>query len=1009
MKKLFARGISVLLVLCLLGSLLGCVEVDPVDTNPDNTDSTNTNPTNTANSTVVKNAQEAKAYLAEVGPMMGQQTAYANLVESDAIPFSDGIVYRFQQTVDGIPVYGRNAVCVADCDGVVVAVNGNVKDLNIDTSRAGLISQDQAEVSVRNYLTGLYGGDCEYVLCPDENDPLVIFANTAEEHYLAYRYEIVGLNFDSCMLAVDARSGQVRDDISLVYAAMEEKTVNGQDVELYYDGLDDTYALIDLNRNFVVYDAQESKIKYELRDKTTGEVVTDYAILAHEFEYIFWSSAGVVNPKVPASELHTLNSEGVKLLADLQTTQAFYENIIGISEIAPGIRVDAIYDGSKWLDQENAFCTCQGDLNMDNILLRFMKDNSMELCTIAHEYTHAVEGTRSNMYYQGESGAIMEALSDIFGEMVEAWERKQQENVPVPDWKHHDRNIKDPTASDNPKIYNGNNWTNTKNTSDLNDKGGVHNNSTVLSHAAYLMFNDGSDMDKLNIDELSDLWYVAMLMMPQNCTFKECRALVEQAAKIIGLTEAQRANVAAAFDEVGVTAQLVVDYDVAPNAQLQVYDRNLQPYGDYRMVICGIPMAQLEFKKGVVNYYVNDLILGEYRESRFVTSSEPTPLNLEEGLYLVALYDNQDSQTIYPFVVFVQNAGGKERKIDFVTDFGTKNDAPGTVTPPTPPQDDFISISTPEELRAIEKNPDGKYRLTNDIDLSGYSNWEPLCQESPFTGVLDGNGYCIRNLNIDVTADKTGNYCKYVGLFSIVQNAQFMNLGIVGGLVNMNGKGGDGSIGVLAGWADFNYYPADARITKVTNCFIATSITATAKMDNQAGMAYNSHIDIGGFFGEGVASFHTCYNSAPVRSGNFYYDQYCGGFIGRPWGSHYDSSSQRYLPITITVENSYCAGPVTANHAHGQWAGGFLGECNYSKLEIDIVNSYYGSNKGAYSQKVGCAVSGREDSEFSGATRANEEDMKNMYTYTGFDFENTWAISPSINNGFPYLRSQKSY
>ena len=41
--------------------------------------------------------------------------------------------------------------------------------------------------------------------------------------------------------------------------------------------------------------------------------------------------------------------------------------------------------------------------------------------TLGHEVTHAVEQSISRMTYEGESGALMEAISDIMGEIIEDW------------------------------------------------------------------------------------------------------------------------------------------------------------------------------------------------------------------------------------------------------------------------------------------------------------------------------------------------------------------------------------------------------------------------------------------------------------------------------------------------------------------------------------------------------------------------------------------------------------
>ena len=63
----------------------------------------------------------------------------------------------------------------------------------------------------------------------------------------------------------------------------------------------------------------------------------------------------------------------------------------------------------------------------------------------------------------------------------------------------------------------------------------------------------------------------------------------------------------------------------------------------------------------------------------------------------------------------------------------------------------YTGIYTAEDLKNIRDNMRGKYILMNDVDLSGI-DWVPL--EAPstaiapdFDGILDGNGYTIRNLS----------------------------------------------------------------------------------------------------------------------------------------------------------------------------------------------------------------------------------------------------------------------
>ena len=81
---------------------------------------------------------------------------------------------------------------------------------------------------------------------------------------------------------------------------------------------------------------------------------------------------------------------------------------------------------------------------------------------------------------------------------------------------------------------------------------------------------------------------------------------------------------------------------------------------------------------------------------------------------------------------------------------------------------DYTFVQTAEDFKAIRNNLDGKYVLLNNIDLGG-AEWTPFgTEQSPFTGVLDGNGYNINNVNIN------GN--NYVGLFGKLKLAEIKKI-----------------------------------------------------------------------------------------------------------------------------------------------------------------------------------------------------------------------------------------
>ena len=64
----------------------------------------------------------------------------------------------------------------------------------------------------------------------------------------------------------------------------------------------------------------------------------------------------------------------------------------------------------------------------------------------------------------------------------------------------------------------------------------------------------------------------------------------------------------------------------------------------------------------------------------------------------------------------------------------------------TPIPQGYTAISTKEQLSNISLT--GKYILMCDIDM-GQADWTPIGTEyTPFSGVFDGNGYCIKNIRM---------------------------------------------------------------------------------------------------------------------------------------------------------------------------------------------------------------------------------------------------------------------
>ncbi len=133
------------------------------------------------------------------------------------------------------------------------------------------------------------------------------------------------------------------------------------------------------------------------------------------------------------------------------------------------------------------------------------------------------------------------------------------------------------------------------------------------------------------------------------------------------------------------------------------------------------------------------------------------------------------------------------------------------------------SIKTAEDFELIRNNPTGTYRLDNDIDFSGYSDFTPI---ENFCGVLNGNGFKIKNFSIT-----THNNRKTYGMFICLFNAVIKNLTFENASANTTYNLYDG-YGIIAG---------EVKCAKIENCKLTDS-TFSKNGGGLIGTAFESTI-----------------------------------------------------------------------------------------------------------------------------------------------------------------------
>lgn len=602
--------------------------------------------------------------LDDLGSAYGYENALGELLEASIVTLEGDTFSRYTQCYGGVPVYGRSVVYVTDADGEMIALTGNPIDIvSVNTSQA-TISMEECRSVLPSKLAEAYAmQEDDISILFSEEDALCYFVGEEGEARLARTFTAVipGSQTPFTEVVVDACNNAVLYQTPLVYReAAIGSSADDEDCTFTVEKIGSSYFMTDAVRGLYVrnlnefdfYDIHENGLYYV--ESVADPVVSTDSIFGN------------------TEEERALKYCDASLLMFFGTQiHDYYENRFDFRTATGKVYLYYNDNFDRGNNALGGLYTEQGD----GLVSIGSAQDMNQIDLIGHEYTHIVSetliGWKDTKGSTGnEPGAINEALSDIFGEILEGTILGKD-----PDWKLSDRNLSDPSSMQYtmdgvdypyPDTYCGEGWV----SNDFDD-GGCHTNSTVLSHAAYLMFCgiDGTENKKLSLDELASLWYRAMLMMPSDCSFSECRKLVELAATSIGLTSLQISCVSEAFDAVGINLSHA-DYVISQETKLLIYDINDEVYGNYTYHVSG--------QKRNSNVYLPQENT-KYEETVIVSSAEPQMLLLPMGEYTIRILDNEGAQQPFEFEVVVKPDGADT--LEFYTAYGVKKEEPSIQEP----------------------------------------------------------------------------------------------------------------------------------------------------------------------------------------------------------------------------------------------------------------------------------------------------------------------------------------
>ncbi len=357
--------------------------------------------------------------------------------------------YRFKQSYQGIPVYGKSYV-LHEKEGIVHSANGALMPTKNVNTQAQLSSED-AITQAKRHMSEEGADNLE-----SQNVSLqfydTAFPNNSNTYRLSYVIELHSeLKHEANQYIVDAQNGKILNVISLIH----EQGVPAKGLTSYYG-----------EKEFIV-DSLAPDL-FTLHDPTRGQGITTFTQINQNPEIVSNTSN-----EWDFSDRH----RGTVAIDVHWATQGFYDMLIeklnwdGLDNNGRAMHSHVHYAGGSsfvnafWNGDHSTFG--DGDCNYGALT---------SIDVVGHEFTHGITQETANLIYANESGAINESMSDVLGKALEYYLNPDEfswvlgaefSQSPFTDIF---RNMEDPASLGMPDFYKGSLWI---------DGNGVHTNSAI--------------------------------------------------------------------------------------------------------------------------------------------------------------------------------------------------------------------------------------------------------------------------------------------------------------------------------------------------------------------------------------------------------------------------------------------------------------------------------------------------------------------------------------------------
>jgi Zn-dependent metalloprotease len=462
---------------------------------------------------------------------------------------------RFRQSVGGVPVWEGEAIVHLKSDGEVSTITDNLKEA-ISVSTKPTISAGDA-IAIANRL---YNGSATESEKPKIS--LWIYRGEDRDH-LTWRIEtprIDGSNDTAVPVDfIDAHTGERVFTYNNLQPGTGSSLYSGT-VTIDTSSAGSTFYMEDLTRRMGTFNmnstGDENFGTGGTQSRFTGTDDVWSATLERAGVDAHYGAAKTFDYYKNVHGRNGINGSGGPF-----TTAAGANSAITLITSRVHFGTSGRYNNAFWYNNRMSYGDGDG--------VSFTPLTTIDIC--GHEMTHGVTENTANLTYSGESGALNESMSDVFGVLVELY--ADGGVISGDTWKIGEDAYTPGTAGDalrymnNPHLASNSGFTANDDPDHYSerytgtaDSGGVHINSGIGNHAFYLAAAGGTHhlsgvtVTGTGTTDAGKIWYRALTVyMTSGTNFAGARtATLNAATDLFGAGSAQYNSVATAWCAVGV-------------------------------------------------------------------------------------------------------------------------------------------------------------------------------------------------------------------------------------------------------------------------------------------------------------------------------------------------------------------------------------------------------------------------------------------------------------------------